>query len=257
MVPSCPSWPVATPATTMLCASIILPITPPELFAAAARIGFMPICWALTTCRLPKSTFDEVSEPVSATPSQPRSGEKNGKSAPVEAKARPIVESEPQYFVVKPSASMSAIVRSEIRTRFSVLRYVATSSPTPTFSQRPATMPARRRPVPVAERRFRLYFAPSGESAFATGGAFFTRLWSPGISKVGLKTPFSQFFTLGMPQAKTKTERTIHGIQASQASPALGPFLAAAPTERKLALAAAASDSRSPGKRHSLFGCHT
>ena len=80
----------------MLCASIILPITPPELFEAAARIGFIPICWAETTCRFPNSTFDEVSEPVSATPSQPRSGEKNGKRKPVEAKASPMVESEPE-----------------------------------------------------------------------------------------------------------------------------------------------------------------
>src|ERR1017187_5758173 len=42
MLPSLPSWPVATPATTMLCASIILPMTPPALLAAAASNGDKP-----------------------------------------------------------------------------------------------------------------------------------------------------------------------------------------------------------------------
>ena len=55
----------------MLCASIILPITPPELLAAAISTGFSPSCSAVTLCRPPNSTFDAVSEPVSATPSQP------------------------------------------------------------------------------------------------------------------------------------------------------------------------------------------
>src|SRR5512142_512060 len=103
----------------------------------------------------------------------------------------------------------------------------------------------------------RLYFAPSGESDFATGGAFFTRLCRPGMSKVGLKMPFSQAFTLGMPQTKTNTERTIHGIHASHASPVVC-FFAAAPTERKPGWAAArASAARSSAKRHTVLGCHT
>ena len=49
----------------------------------------------MTFCRLPNSTFDEVSLPVSATPSQPISGEKNGNSKPVDAIASPIVVSVP------------------------------------------------------------------------------------------------------------------------------------------------------------------
>ena len=76
-----PSWPyqrVAVLATTMLCASIILPITPPELLAAAIRVGLRPSCSAVMRCRLPKSTFDDVSDPVRATPSHPRSVPKNG-----------------------------------------------------------------------------------------------------------------------------------------------------------------------------------
>src|SRR5512137_1785252 len=97
-------------------------MTPPELLDAAARIGDIPSFSAETTWRLPKSTLEEVSDPVSATPNQPSSGEKNGKSAPVDAKARPIVESEPEKRVVKPRASMAAMVSSEKRTRFRVAR---------------------------------------------------------------------------------------------------------------------------------------
>src|SRR5690606_13837429 len=47
MSPSSPCWFVATPATTILCASIILPMTPPELFDAAARRGEIPTCSAV------------------------------------------------------------------------------------------------------------------------------------------------------------------------------------------------------------------
>ena len=84
----------------MLCASIILPITPPELFDATIRDGDRCSCCAVTCCRLPKSTFDDVSLPVSATPSQPISGEKNGNSTPVPASMSPIVVSVPEYRVV-------------------------------------------------------------------------------------------------------------------------------------------------------------
>ena len=62
----------------MLCASIILPMTPPELLAAAISTGLRPSCSAVIFCRPPNSTLDAVSEPVSATPSQPSSVPKNG-----------------------------------------------------------------------------------------------------------------------------------------------------------------------------------
>src|ERR1700724_1382831 len=76
-----PSWPyqlVAVEATTIDCASIILPITPPEELAAPIRIGERPSCSEVIFCRLPKSTFDAVSDPVRATPSQPSSVPKKG-----------------------------------------------------------------------------------------------------------------------------------------------------------------------------------
>src|SRR5438105_14486327 len=80
-----PSWPyqrVAVEATTIDCASIILPITPPDEFAAAMRMGESPNCWEVILCRLPNKTFEAVSDPVSATPSQPSRVPKNGYRTP-------------------------------------------------------------------------------------------------------------------------------------------------------------------------------
>src|SRR6267378_5032748 len=78
IVPSCPYQLVAVEATTIDCASIILPITPPEELAAVIRIGEMLSCSEVIFCRLPNRMFDAVSEPVSATPNQPSSVPKNG-----------------------------------------------------------------------------------------------------------------------------------------------------------------------------------
>src|SRR5207237_4521127 len=80
--PSCPNQLVAVEATTIDCASIILPITPPDEFAAAIRTGDRPSCSEVIFCNPPKRTFDAVSEPVSATPSQPSSVPKNGYRTP-------------------------------------------------------------------------------------------------------------------------------------------------------------------------------
>src|ERR1700750_3472948 len=91
-----PSWPnqlVAVEATTMDCASIILPITPPDELAAPIRIGDRPSCSDVIFCRLPNSTLEAVSDPVSATPSQPSKVPKKGYSTPVAANARPSVGS--------------------------------------------------------------------------------------------------------------------------------------------------------------------
>src|SRR6266566_6354700 len=76
--PSCPNQLVAVEATTIDCASIILPMTPPEELAAAIRIGDRPSCSAVIFCNPPNRTLDAVSEPVSATPSQPSNVPKNG-----------------------------------------------------------------------------------------------------------------------------------------------------------------------------------
>src|SRR6476646_6630936 len=80
--PSCPNQLVAVEATTIDCASIILPITPPEELAAAIKIGGRPSCSAVIFCSPPNSTFEVFSEPVSATPSHPSKVPKKGYSTP-------------------------------------------------------------------------------------------------------------------------------------------------------------------------------
>src|SRR5205085_2312537 len=111
-----PSWPnqlVAVEATTIDCASIILPITPPDELAAPIRIGDRPSCSEVIFCKPPNSTLEAVSDPVSATPSQPSNVPKNGYSTPVLAKARPRVASIPEKRVKVPIASIAEIVISE------------------------------------------------------------------------------------------------------------------------------------------------
>src|SRR6478735_9567084 len=76
--PSCPNQLVAVDATTIDCASIILPMTPPDELAAAIRMGERPSCSEVTFCRLPNRMFEAVSDPVKATPSQPSKVPKKG-----------------------------------------------------------------------------------------------------------------------------------------------------------------------------------
>src|ERR1700742_2182691 len=78
MVPSWPNQLVAVDATTIDWASIILPMTPPDELAAAIRTGESPSCSEVIFCKPPNKTFDAVSDPVSATPSQPSSVPKKG-----------------------------------------------------------------------------------------------------------------------------------------------------------------------------------
>ena len=80
----------------MLWASIIFPMTPPELFAAAISIGSSPSLLAVITCWLPNSAFDPASVPVNATPIHPISVPNSGYSHPVFASARPMVASIPE-----------------------------------------------------------------------------------------------------------------------------------------------------------------
>src|SRR3954453_2061297 len=95
MVPSCPNQLVAVEATTIDWGSIILPMTPPDEFAPPMRIGDNPSCPDVIFCNPPNRTLEAVSDPVSATPSQPSSVPKNGYRMPVPAKARPRVASTP------------------------------------------------------------------------------------------------------------------------------------------------------------------
>src|ERR1700692_2355042 len=126
IVPSCPYHSVAVEATTIDWASIILPITPPEELAALIRIGEMLSCSEVIFCRLPNRMLDAVSDPVSATPSQPSRVPKKGYSTPVAANARPRVASTPDSRVKVPIASIAEIVISEIAQSLMVLPYVET-----------------------------------------------------------------------------------------------------------------------------------
>src|SRR5260370_18540321 len=114
MVPSCPYQLVAVEATTIDCASIILPMTPPEELAAPIKIGDKPSCCEVIFCRLPNRMLEAVSDPVSATPNQPSSVPKNGYSTPVAANARPSVASTPDSRVNVPIAIIAAILLSEM-----------------------------------------------------------------------------------------------------------------------------------------------
>src|SRR5262249_49848835 len=127
IVPSCPNQLVAVEATTIDCASIILPMTPPDEFAALIRIDDRPSCSEVIFCRLPNRMFEAVSEPVSATPSHPSSVPKNGYSTPVAAKARPSVASIPDSRVSVPIASIAEMVTSEYAQILRVRPWAVTS----------------------------------------------------------------------------------------------------------------------------------
>src|ERR1700709_1314968 len=170
MVPSWPYQLVAVDATTIDCASIILPITPPDEFAALIRIGDRPSCSDVIFCRLPNSTFDAVSDPVSAPPSQPSSVPKNGYNTPVAAKARPSVASTPERRVSVPIASIAEIVISEIAHSLMVRPYSAIILVGEKPIRKPETIAAITMPVPVNDRYVNANTALSGVGLAATGG---------------------------------------------------------------------------------------
>ena len=58
-----------------------------------------PAPFAASTWRAPKSAFEDVSEPVIATPSQPMIGERKAKASPAPAIQRPIVVVMPLRFI--------------------------------------------------------------------------------------------------------------------------------------------------------------
>src|SRR3982074_354706 len=177
IVPSCPYQLVAVEATTIDWASIILPITPPEELAALIRIGDMLSCSEVIFCRLPNKMFDAVSDPVSATPSQPRSVPKNGYSTPVAANARPSVASTPDSRVSVPIASIAEIVISEIAHTLMVRPYSVTSLAGDRPIRKPEMIAAISMPVPVNDRYVNANTAPSGVGFAATGGTLLIMLW--------------------------------------------------------------------------------
>src|SRR5665647_2695379 len=87
--PSLPDRPTAAAAIARFWGETILPSTPPEELAAAISAGLSPALPAAETCNAPNREFDDVSEPVTATPIQPRIGEKIAKAAPAPAIQEP------------------------------------------------------------------------------------------------------------------------------------------------------------------------
>src|SRR6266446_608843 len=152
MEPSCPNQFVAVEATTIDCASIILPITPPDELAAAIRIGDRPSCSEVIFCKLPNRMLDAVSDPVSATPNQPSSVPKKGYNTPVAANARPSVASTPDRRVSVPIASIAEIVISEIAHSLMVRPYSAIIFAGENPIKNPEMIAAISMPDPVNDR---------------------------------------------------------------------------------------------------------
>ena len=89
-----PSWPASPTAAAPIArfwGEIIFPSTPPEEFAAASSVWSSPASLAAVTCSTPNSEFEDVSEPVTATPSQPMIGDRNARRPPAPAIQGPIV----------------------------------------------------------------------------------------------------------------------------------------------------------------------
>src|SRR4030088_3120137 len=180
MVPSCPYQLVAVEATTIDCASIILPITPPDELAAPIRPDESPRCSEVTLCRLPNRMLAAVADPVSATPSQPSSVPKKGYSTPVAANARPSVASTPESRVSVPIASIAEIVISEIAHSLMVRPYSAIILAGEKPSRALEIIAAISMPVPVNDRYVNPNTAPSGVGFAATGGTLLIMLCRSG-----------------------------------------------------------------------------
>lgn len=69
---SFPTKPTAAQAMAIDCGEIILPVTPPLVLAATNNTSGIPICCAVVACNAENKAFEEVSEPVRNTPSQPK-----------------------------------------------------------------------------------------------------------------------------------------------------------------------------------------
>src|SRR5258708_28330453 len=146
----------------MDCASTILPITPPALLAAHIRTGLMPSRSEVIRCRRPKSALEDVSLPVSATPSQPRNVPKKGKTTPVRVNASPKTASIPEYRVRYPNPSMQPMAMMANRSLKSVRPKTRNISPMGMHRTTPETMAARKHALPVDVDRVQVNDAVRG-----------------------------------------------------------------------------------------------
>src|SRR3954463_8813893 len=81
MTPSDPGNWAATWAMVRFGGEIISPNPPPELLAPASSSGNNPVRPAAVTWRAPNRALADVSEPDTATPNHPRTGERKARAA--------------------------------------------------------------------------------------------------------------------------------------------------------------------------------
>src|SRR3954451_5596084 len=124
-----PTMPTAVAAMVRFCGLIIFPTTPPEVLAATSRVGSRPALFAAACCRVANSAFADVSEPVTAVPIHPRTGDRNAKNAPVAAIQFPMVRVWPDRFITYARASTEATVRKAHLRLYAVLRYSRAAAP--------------------------------------------------------------------------------------------------------------------------------
>src|SRR3954454_10899671 len=111
MSPSLPAIPTAAAPIARFCGETILASVPPDEFDAANSVALRSADAAALICRAPKRALDDVSEPVTAVPSQPIMGEKTAKTAPAPASHVPMVSVWPESFMTYASANTEATVR--------------------------------------------------------------------------------------------------------------------------------------------------
>ena len=97
--PSRPTIPTAAAPMARFCGEIILPMTPADELAAAISVGESPAPCAALTYSAPNSAFEEVSEPVTATPSQPMIPDRKAKMLPAPASHSASVLVWPDWFI--------------------------------------------------------------------------------------------------------------------------------------------------------------
>ena len=94
-----PASPTAAAPIARFWGEIIFASTPPELLAAAISVGDRLDLCAAVTCRAPNSELVDVSDPVTAVPNQPISGDRNAKNPPAPAAQVPSVAVWPDMFI--------------------------------------------------------------------------------------------------------------------------------------------------------------
>src|SRR5262249_41705069 len=113
-----------------------------------------PALLAAVTCSAPNSALDEVSDPVIATPIQPRIGDRIANSPPAPAIHLPSVVVCPLAFITYARPSTAITVTIAQRSWTSGCRYPRSAAPGDTRRTSMVMRPAMRISVPVAASQF-------------------------------------------------------------------------------------------------------